>query len=108
MTLARLVIAATVLTGFAWLHWHTIPFIGVFRLDHKCPPPPKTGTILALIEDQTCTAAYSLDMLETGWSIVNIVWPFTLAGLLLGIATRWANWSDGNSPLNNCPKMLFA
>jgi hypothetical protein len=40
-------------------------------------------------EDQTFTAAYSLDMLETGWAIVKTVWPFTLAGLLLGIAVGY-------------------
>lgn len=86
MILARLVIAAAVLTSFAWLHWHTMPFIGVFRLDQECPPFPKTGAILAFMEDQTCTAAYSLNMLETGWSIVKTVWPFIVFDLLLGSA----------------------
>lgn len=86
MTLARLVIASVVCMGFSWLYWQTGPMFGVFRLDLNGPPFPKTGAILVFMEDQTCTAAYSLIMLETGWSIIRAGWPFTLAGLLLGIA----------------------
>lgn len=89
MTLARLVIAAIIFTGFAWLYWYTGSLFGVFRLDLNGPPFPKTEAILAFMEDQTCTAAYSLNMLETGWSIIRSGWPFVLAGLLFGLVVGY-------------------
>ena len=89
MTLARLVIATIIITGFTWLYWCTGPLFGVFRLNLNGPSFWKRWAILAFMENQTCVAAYSLDMLATGWSIIRAGWPFVLAGLLIGLAVGY-------------------
>lgn len=87
---ARLVLATIIFAGFAWLYWHTGPLFGVFSLNLDGPPFPRNGAILAFMENQTCVAAYSLNMLETGWSIIRVGWPFVLAGLFVGLAAGYS------------------
>lgn len=85
MTLARLLVAAAILAGIAWLHWYTAPMFGVFRLNMDEPSFPATGFVLALFEDRACTAAYSLSMVATGWLTIRAAWPFVAVGLIVGV-----------------------
>lgn len=85
MTLARLLIAAAILAGIAWLYWFTAPMFGVFRLNMDEASSPETGFVLALFEDRACTAAYSLSMVATGLSTIRAAWPFVAAGMIVGV-----------------------
>jgi len=77
--------AIPVIILYCWLNWGLLPNLAIVHLEDSGTPIPKAGYLLVHKNGSRLDGYRVIETFERGWAGVDAAWPYTLAGIMIGL-----------------------